>query len=501
MKDKKEKIEINDEASENEETYIKKNRGKKAFIITVSILLSLVIILAVTAFIMDGRHVRFYITDELEINQELGQEFIDPGREAVTVGEIFGESYHRLPVKTTGSVDTNNLGTYELKYTVRHMFKDYSVIRTVNVVDTTPPEIILKYKEGYEPNWFTGYEEEGFEAFDRLDGDVTDKVQQEILEDKIVYTVTDSKGNTATVERPSNYSDTAPHIELLGETESEMPASPIYKDPGFTATDNLGNDYSEMVQIDGLVIPYKAGDYEVRYFIENPLGDRVEAVRRVKVLPAELPQSVTPDEKTIYLTFDDGPGAYTDWLLDVLAEYNVKATFFVTCLNPKYNDCIGRAFREGHSIGAHTASHNYYTVYASEEAYFDDLNQVEELIYQQTGEYTNLVRVPGGSSNTVSSFNPGIMTRLSEMLTGSGYKYFDWNVSSGDAGETTSTNKVVENVTGGCAGKRASVVLQHDIKDYSVAAVEKIINWGIRNGYTFRALDMTSPTAHHGIAN
>ena len=45
------------------------------------------------------------------------------------------------------------------------------------------------------------------------------------------------------------------------------------------------------------------------------------------------------------------------------------------------------------------------------------------------------------------------------------------------------------------------MILQHDIKDYSVAAVEEIIKWGLENGYTFRALELNSPAMHHGINN
>ena len=93
------------------------------------------------------------------------------------------------------------------------------------------------------------------------------------------------------------------------------------------------------------------------------------------------------------------------------------------------------------------------------------------------------------------------MSRLAKMMTDMGYQYYDWNVSSGDAGQTTKTDVVVENIIDGCSGKRTSVVLQHDIKDFSVDAVEKVLVWGLRNGYTFRALDLTSPAAHHGIAN
>ena len=218
-------------------------------------------------------------------------------------------------------------------------------------------------------------------------------------------------------------------------------------------------------------------------------------------MAAERPEVKKPDKKTIYLTFDDGPGPYTEQLLDILSEYGAKATFFVTGTDTRYSDMIGRAYREGHSIGVHTYTHDYNSIYSSEQAFFDDFNAVEQLIYEQTGSYTSLFRFPGGSSNTVSGFNPGIMSRLSRALDDMGYRYFDWNVSSGDAGSTTVSSEVSENVINGCTGRKASVVLQHDIKDYSVAAVEDIIIWGLNNGYSFKALDMTSPDAHHGLNN
>ena len=224
-------------------------------------------------------------------------------------------------------------------------------------------------------------------------------------------------------------------------------------------------------------------------------------MRTVEVVPVELPDVIQPDEKTIYLTFDDGPGPYTEALLDVLAAYDVKVTFFVTQEYPQYEDMIGRAYREGHTIAVHTASHDYYKIYASEQAYLDDFYAMQEVIYRQTGEYTQMFRFPGGSSNTVSNFNPGIMSRLTGMMNSMGYQYYDWHVDSGDAGGTRSKAGVVANVTNGCAERRTAVVLQHDVKDYSVDAVEQIIIWGRQNGYTFRALDLTSPTAHHGIAN
>ena len=127
-----------------------------------------------------------------------------------------------------------------------------------------------------------------------------------------------------------------------------------------------------------------------------------------------LPCAATAEQadarRVVYLTFDDGPGPYTAQLLDVLARYGVKATFFVTALNSDYEDMIGRAYNEGHSIAVHTYSHDYRKIYASEEAFFEDFNAMEDVIYRQTGQYTKLCRFPGGSSNTVSQFNPGVMS-------------------------------------------------------------------------------------------
>lgn len=458
-----------------------------------------VIALAVSAAV-DGRHVRFYMMEAAELTVECGEEFHDPGVYAVTAGKLFGEGKTRLPLRADSSVDTSKPGEYEVKYSVRYMLSDYSVTRKVTVLDSKP-HIELVHNEGYKPSWFEGYQEEGYTAHDSVDGDITDRVECRIEGDKIIYTVTNSAGESATVERTGIYSSGSPTLSIVGDEQMQVYASPNFADPGFIAQDAQGNDLSGSVSIEGGVCPYKPGEYDISYVLTNAVGDSVSAHRHVSVLPAELPETIMPDERTIYLTFDDGPGPYTEELLDILAEYNVKATFFVTCRDPNYEDMVGRAASEGHSIGVHTASHNYYAIYDSEDAFFSDFDAAEEMIYRQTGEYTNLCRFPGGSSNTVSRFNDGIMTRLTQAVTDMGYKYFDWNVSSGDAGETTSSNQVYENIIGGCAQHNTSVVLQHDIKDYSVAAVERVINWGLSNGYTFRPLDLTSPGAHHAVAN
>ena len=207
------------------------------------------------------------------------------------------------------------------------------------------------------------------------------------------------------------------------------------------------------------------------------------------------------DYKIIYLTFDDGPGPYTDRLLSILDEYNVKATFFVTAGHSDYQYCIAKEYNAGHTVAVHSYTHNYRKIYASENAYWSDFEYMNDVIESQTGERTNLFRFPGGSSNKVSSFNKGIMTRLTKQAGQKGYKYFDWNVLSGDAGETTSSTKVYNNLVKGVQSHNESVILCHDIKSYTVDAMESFIPWALTHGYTFIPLTENSIGAHHSVQN
>ena len=478
----------------------KKRRGR-GWLILLAVIAWLLLV-GLMLLILDAPGVRFYMVGDEDMTIEYGTQFTDPGVYAVPIGRLLGEGEEHLELTTYGSVDPHTLGSYTIRYRTQRLFTEYETERRVNVVDTTPPVIELKHLEGYEPTWLTGYAEEGYTAWDEADGDLSGKVDREALADRVRYTVSDSSGNVTTVERvlpKLNYQP--PTITLLGDDPMTVEAALSFEDPGCTAQDVLGNDLTDYLEVDSDVVPWLAGDYEIRYTLTSDFGDSVSAVRRVTVVPVGLPEAVKPEGKVIYLTFDDGPGPYTAQLLDILKAYGVKATFFVTNQAPKYLDLIGRAYREGHSIGVHTSVHDYDLIYSSEEAYFKDFFDMEEIVFQQTGEHTRMFRFPGGSSNTVSSFNPGIMSRLTRAMNDLGYQYFDWNVVSGDAGETNKTKKIVENIEEGCRENRISIILQHDIKDYSVAAVEDVIIWGLQNGYSFRALELDSPAMHHGVNN
>lgn len=375
-------------------------------------------------------------------------------------------------------------------------------VREIVYDDREAPVITLAGETVLEVEIGTEVPEPGYGAQDDCDGDLTAQVTRTQEGEVVRYSVTDSYGNQGTAERTIRFVDrTPPVITLSGDQELWMQAGQTFAEPGYSALDNGDGDVTEAVTVSGGVNPYHAGDYTLTYTVADAAGNCAEAVRTVHVEPIRQPDKVEPDGKVIYLTFDDGPGAYTEQLLDVLAEYNVKATFFVTGANEDYQWLIGKASKEGHGIGLHTYSHKYESIYASEDAYFDDLNQMQAIVEKQTGCKTTMIRFPGGSSNTVSGFNAGIMTRLAQDVTDMGYQYYDWNVLSGDAGETTDTETVAQNVIDGVSKHRVSIVLQHDIKAFSVDAVEKIVVWGLSNDYTFLPLTPESPTAHHGINN
>ncbi len=283
----------------------------------------------------------------------------------------------------------------------------------------------------------------------------------------------------------------APEITLNGEAVQFIRIGEKYNEQGAVAVDDC--DAVE-IAIDGAVNDTAIGVYDIVYTAVDLSGNKAEMRRIVYVAPDY--------HGTVYLTFDDGPGPYTAELLDVLAKYGVKATFFVT--GAGNDELIAREYNEGHAVGLHTFSHDYSYVYRGVDEFFEDLNRVQERVKNITGHTSYLMRFPGGSSNTVSARydrRAHIMSQLVGEVEARGFTYFDWNVTSGDAGETTDTSEIISNVTDGLVEYGYSVVLQHDIKDYSVAAVEEIIKYGLANGYVFEKLSADSFTAHHGINN
>ena len=501
-----------------------KKRNKKFLWIGVFCMLVLAVLaVGVVAQRFHEEHGRLTLSlnGDHRIYLEYGQNYQEPGVQSQL---IRGDKVTDLPVETQGQVDATRLGNYLIKYIVTADTLVRTDYRSVYVIDTAAPVIKLTASpDAYTlPN--TPYQEEGFVATDNYDGDITQRVVRTESDGAVTYTVSDSSGNTTSVTRTIRYYDPAlPELQLQGSLTSFITMGELYEDPGFSATDKYDGDLTSAVTVTGSVDPNVTGVYTMHYSVTNRYGNTASANRIVYVIPPEedktnQPQppaepddslqkpiptggtAIEPNGKVIYLTFDDGPGRNTEKLLDTLAKYGVKATFFV--VNNSYIDMIARTAQEGHTVAIHTYTHKYSQIYASDDAFLADLQAMQAVIEKYTGQQTMLTRFPGGSSNSISSaYNRGIMTRLTKKLQQMGYQYFDWNVDSNDAGGAKTSEEVFNNVVKGVESRQNSVVLQHDTQDFSVDAVEKIIVWGLCNGYAFAPLTYESPTCHHGVYN
>ncbi len=212
-----------------------------------------------------------------------------------------------------------------------------------------------------------------------------------------------------------------------------------------------------------------------------PLADIPEAKAGPEVKPqAEHPdyEDLYPDlyaedtvydsvnvEKTAYLTFDDGPSTMTPEVLDMLADYGVKATFFTTGRQDSEANrtLMRRIVDEGHTIAIHSYSHDYRQVYESVEAFLADFKAQYDLIYEATGVRPQIFRFPGGSIN---SFNKRIYQEIIAEMTRRGFTYFDWNVSLEDA-SSAATVQSMERGLAGLGGLRRAFILIHDNPDNS----------------------------------
>lgn len=477
--------------------------AKKALLILLAFFLAAAGITGLILLKYNTFTITIHLQGPREQTIEYGEDFREPGYYVTRKGSILWTEETKLdiPVQVTGKVNTQKLGAYALSYEASWKQYSASAERKIQIVDTVPPVIEVD-EDAPIPIFVPGepYVDTSYTASDNYDGDLTDRVMILERQGELQYSVKDSSGNEAVVTREvPEYDPLPPQIHLEGEKEMHLLLGRPFEEPGYTAEDDFVGELTDRVTIEGEVDCFQPGTYPIQYTVSDDYGNQTVVTRNVVVEAVQRPEQVLPQAPTVYLTFDDGPGPYTDYLLDVLAKYGVKATFFV--VGGGYPQQMQRIVREGHSIAVHSVTHNYKQIYASPEAYFQDILGEQATIRDYTGTETTLMRFPGGSSNMVSRFNPGIMTTLSEAVQDAGFQYFDWNVDSMDAGGARTKEQVRDNVIAGLQQHRVSVVLQHDIHPFSVLAVEDIIRWGQNNGYQFLPLDPTSYGAHHGVNN
>lgn len=434
------------------------------------------------------------------VNLEYGERYVEPGASVCLSGRFFLKDGIVIPFfrpSYSSDLKEDTLGRYTVSYSASLLGKRTVAQRQVCVIDTVSPEIT------FSRDWGTNHVDVlyGIHATDNYDGDITDQVTYTRTTGWVTYFVMDSSGNPTYIVREISADNAEPPKMILnGENPCVVTIGSLFTDPGCSAVDSLGTDLTAYVTVEGEVDWLTPGEYSLTYTVSDSCENTASATRKVVVEALPRPEVKWPEGKTIYLSFDDGPGPYTEKLLDLLDRYDAKATFFVT--DSGYDSVMADIVKRGHSIGIHTVSHNYAEIYASPESYFEDVFAMQDIIYQNTGVMTTLLRFPGGSSNMISVGSyQGIMTVLTEAVQDAGFQYFDWNVDSEDASGVQKAEIVAQNVINGIGQKQTALVLQHDIHDYSVEAVERILQWGQENGYTFRPLTEHSPGFHHNVKN
>ena len=188
-----------------------------------------------------------------------------------------------------------------------------------------------------------------------------------------------------------------------------------------------------------------------------------------------------------FLTFDDGPSRNTGKILDILHQYDIKATFFVLGHSIEgRNDSqalLNRILDEGHYIGLHSMSHQANYLYFDEEGpmnFLEEMSQIQEWVSLLTnGFQSSLCRAPYGTASTFTKDHI-------DAVTSSPLHCWDWNVDSNDW-EFDTPQEVLEKIKEDLFQLQRSphaVILFHEL-DLSVDSLPGVIEYFLSEGFEF----------------
>jgi len=202
----------------------------------------------------------------------------------------------------------------------------------------------------------------------------------------------------------------------------------------------------------------------------------VSAINVFALNNAEIVKRNDNATKYIALTFDDGPHArYTDEILDILKENDVKATFFVIGENAKtHPEILKRIANEGHEIGNHTYHHVYISK-CGRDKITKEIKETENTVYSITGTRPIVFRPPGGYYSKESI----------EQIRNMGYECVLWSVDTKDW-TLPAVEKVISTVSKETVG--GDIILFHDHNQKgspTPSSVRRLIPMLKEKGYTF----------------
>ena len=210
----------------------------------------------------------------------------------------------------------------------------------------------------------------------------------------------------------------------------------------------------------------------VSKYLQNPTARKFANIPKPAEKPAPVAPTPTVANKTIALTFDDGPGPYTEKLLDILDKYDAKATFFLigSKVSARANT-LRRMQSRGHQLGNHSWSHPELNKVSAEQL-ASEIDQTNNAIKQAVGAKPNIIRPPYGA------FNRAVLEQFRQR----GMSAVVWSVDTRDWADRNSEIVCSRAVAG---ARNGAVILMHDIHPTSVNAVPCILDSLKQQGYSF----------------
>ncbi|MEH7125703.1 polysaccharide deacetylase family protein [Bacillus sp. JJ1773] len=190
------------------------------------------------------------------------------------------------------------------------------------------------------------------------------------------------------------------------------------------------------------------------------------------------------EQKVIYLTFDDGPSAYTLDILQTLNTFDMKATFFMLEPNMRmYPEELHAIINNGHIPALHGVSHNVAKIYRSEKTVVDEMTKAQATLMQMTGTGTSLIRTPYGSA-------PYMKPSYLKAVEAAGFNLWDWTVDSEDwkyrNGEYV--ERVIQQIENFKHKDRPMVILLHDRRT-TAEHLPSLLTYLQTNGYKAEILN------------
>lgn len=377
---------------------------------------------------------------------QVKKSFQDPGVKA---------RYHlkdfQNDVRTTSNVNRNRIG----EYTIVYEWKNKTVERIVKVVDKKAPKLKLKGDNPLRIFENETYQEAGYTAIDDYDGDLTAKVQiknnvntKKQGNYKIIYSVKDKNGNQSSVER---------QVEVCPDPTNQK----LYYN--YDSYDNKMEEW---------------------WFEKSKNHERNKGALSSSLLSKYNTCYLGPDEKVIYLTFDEGGNdiTYIKEIANVLNKHNVKATFFLTRNYIKNEaDFIRDLVKHGHVIGNHTWHHYDMTTLAN-------ASKVDDFVKEITETSKTYMEVVGEPMKKIFRFpKGGASERTMKMVSDLGYKSFNWSHAYYDFASDVSKEEALKTLIDHY--HNGAIYLLHPSNKGNYEAMDEFLTQMEKLGYRFDTVD------------